>query len=429
MKSKSKNYNSRKWIRSHQSLALFVFISSLLSGHAQAQNQAPNINWATKDALTNAPSQGSFKQQPVQQPQQAPAGAPVQKSPELKPGTHLMNMDVKSIIIVGGKQTTVGEAKKKFQAELKRKIGPIKTTKAKPRKLDLSTFQIVSPTGKLVTSNSTPLTGLSKSKGEFPAPAPGNSEWKTAARVEKSGLPYICKTNELPQISNLSGRLIAGRKVVINGTCFGDRSGSVELIGPFPGGKLKLPFTSWNQFSVALEIPATIRGVADQTISISVITANGKATPAMPAQFIATRERLEVPDRYWTPNASFNFTRDSVTKHEGGYNAGIDIPRAIQDNEARIGQTPLTLRINPQCSLESMSVDVLAADKVAIFGWENPGPANEANPILSWVGTCHATTYLTSGTVLSSSSETINATCTVSFKARAWAYCPAGISP
>jgi hypothetical protein len=63
-----------------------------------------------------------------------------------------------------------------------------------------------------------------------------------------------------------------------------------------------------------------------------------------------------------------------------------------------------------------------------INGWKN-GPPNEANVSLEWVGVCHGTAYTLHTIGVSNGEVTINASCRVSFKARAWAYCPVGISP
>jgi len=85
------------------------------------------------------------------------------------------------------------------------------------------------------------------------------------------------------------GRLTPGGKFSVTGGCFGERPGRVDLIGQFPGGKLIVPFTGWDTSNVELDMPANIRGAGDHAVALTVVTAEGRTTPAMQGRRILSR--------------------------------------------------------------------------------------------------------------------------------------------
>jgi hypothetical protein len=345
----------------------------------------------------------------------------------------LFALEDRAIIIVGGKTTTAGTLKQALQAELAAKAGPPKIVNGGARKLDLAA--LVSPGG---------------SGGPKPFPSGGigpllpKSGAKTAqtsgvlqgAQVIHAGAtPVItgskvavglgslrCADKGLPKISESPGKLKAGGSATLWGQCFGDRPGRVEVIGQFPGGKLNLAFTAWDDNAIELAVPATVRGAADHVVSVTVVAADGRSSPAMQAQFVAQRERVEVPARLWSPDAAFELSATAETSHL------VDPDDA---NEAHAGHTTRTLRVQPQCSLDTMDAIVHAGAVTGIHGWEQ-GPANEASVSIDWVGVCtnaRATTDYNYLIVEGTREITIKSACRVAFETRAWAYCPAGIAP
>jgi hypothetical protein len=192
---------------------------------------------------------------------------------------------------------------------------------------------------------------------------------------------------------------------------------------------MTLPFKHWDSTGVILDIPSNIRGVQDQTVSISVITAEGKATSALPAKFVAAREYVDVPERFWSPMAGF--TAEAGNSYDTDHdvqNLSESFASAYNANSAHQGSAAKSLRINPQCALDTMAVDAQVGNIVKISGWEN-GPPNEANVQLDWVGACHGMAYTLNTIGVSDGERTVNASCKVSFKVSAKAYCPLGISP
>ena len=385
-------------------------------------------------------------QQPIQPMQPAFGGHSAERAPEKKTavpaaaaraGKGLFSLDDRAIIIVGGKNTTAGEVKRALQAEIAAKAGPPKTVKGGARKLD--------PTALLGPGQSGPKpfpnggVGALLPKGGTKAPTPTTTATASALQGAQTVRPGVtqtvsgtkeavslgslrCPDKGPPKILESPGKLKAGGTASLSGQCFGDRPGKVELIGQFPGGKLTLPFMAWDNNAIELSIPMTIRGAADHVVAVTVVTTEGRTSTAMQAQFVAARERVEVPERLWSPSADFDFSATSATKALVG-------PEDL--NEAHAGHASKTLRVQPQCALDTMDAVVISGGISQIRGWEE-GPPNEAAVTIDWVGTCVNTKTTTNYNYLvveGSPDVYTKSACRVAFQARAWAYCPAGIAP
>ena len=444
-----------KSLRSHPLLPLLPLCLGLsLAGaasHAAVDTPAGSLDWSQ----ASKPPGSAMAADPAGARGTAPANLPplkrtfaplVQPSMDGKPAERtatrstakdgatraskgLFALEDRAIIIVGGKKTTAGEVKRALHAELVAKAGAPKTVKGGARKLDLAAPVGAGPKpfptngigGHLpriaATSTATPsaLQGAQTVR-------PGITQTIAANKQAVSLGSLRCPDKGLPKISEVSGNLKAGGKATVWGQCFGDRPGRVEIIGQFPGGKLTLAFTAWDANAVEIEIPATIRGAADHVVSVTVVTVDGKASPAMQAQFVAARERIEVPERLWSPAADFDFSATAETSR-------LVDPNEV--NEAYAGHTPKTVRVQPQCALDTMDAIVHSGAISQIRGWEE-GPPNEASVTIDWLGTCTSTKTTTNYNyvvVEGTRDISIKSACRVAFQARAWAYCPAGIAP
>jgi hypothetical protein len=440
----SKNFPASMELRA----TLFTLLLGCACGSALAQTPPAKINWGATEGTTNSTPASSFRQAAPQQNVQQqgatqqtesmrsnqPAFKPAPGAPALNQKAsyskkHLMTLDDKALIIVNGKQTTAGAAKKVFQAEFAKKIGGVKKINSGPRRVDLSKFHVISATQK-ISAGKTSAFAVAPTMHTQSLSAPGQGS--NPPKHQVSSLPklnhMLCKDKGPPTIDKLSGDLISGREVGVYGRCLGDKTGSVQLIGPFPGGKMNLPFKHWDSTGVILDIPSNIRGVQDQTVSISVITAEGKATSALPAKFVAARESVDVPERFWAPTAGFGLEEGNSYDTVDTGTLNLDFQLAFNANHAYQGMTPKTLRVNPQCALDTMAVDAQAGSILNISGWEN-GPPNEANISIKWQGACQGMAHTLHTIGVSDGERTINASCKVSFKVSAKAYCPLGISP
>ena len=350
----------------------------------------------------------------------------------------LFALDDRAIIIVGGKSTTAGQVKRALQAEIAAKAGAPKTVRGGARKLDLTALLGPGPAGAKPLPNGglgglppqggtktrTPTTKAATASALQSAQTvrPGVTQTVLSSKEAISLGSLRCPDKGPPKISESPGKLKVGGTAALSGQCFGDRPGKVELIGQFPGGKLTLPFMAWDNNAIELSIPMTIRGAADHVVAVTVVTAEGRTSTAMQAQFVAARERVEVPERLWSPSADFDFSATSATRALVG-------PEDV--NEAHAGHASKTLRVQPQCALDTMDAVVTSGGISQIRGWEE-GPPNEAAVTIDWVGTCVNTKTTTNYNyvVVQGSPDVITkSACRVAFQARAWAYCPAGIAP
>jgi hypothetical protein len=318
---------------------------------------------------------------------------------------NIFSLEDRAIIIVGGKSSSAGEVKKALLGEIAKKAGPPKIVKGGARPLDLAALNV---TKGAINSPAPPVIG---SGSALNVPASRGMEAMNSLSA------VLCLDKGPPLIDEVEKRLKPGTRVIIWGFCLGDRPGRVEIIGQFPGGKLTPAFTSWNMTSVEIEIPANVRGAIDHAVAVSIVTADGKTTPAKQAQFVASRERVDVPERLWSPTAKFEL---SAT---GG---------AAPTNAAYSGQLSRTLRINPQCALYEMDALVLSGAVTEIRGWGTQGLPNEASVSIDWMGTCTEKTTISQNNYVvyqEAASLSYNSACRVAFQTQASAYCPAGIAP
>ena len=341
----------------------------------------------------------------------------------------LYQMEDRAIIIVGGKPRAAGEIKKLIGEKLSKKAGPPKVVSSSSRKASVASAgaKSAAPMPGAVPAQTLQAAVDPRAAASRSLAQPASSGAASAlARPPKSlavatqSAPNVrdlkCLDKGPPAISDVSGPLVPGSKVAIHGLCLGDRPGHVEIIGQFPGGKLRPAFAAWDMTGVEVVIPADIRGASDHAVSITVVGADGRRSTAMQGQFLAARERIEVPASRWSPGANFELSSAS--------------DRMMSNNTAYAGQLARSVRVSPQCGLDTMEVTVLAGSVKGINGWE-AGPANEASVVIDWQGTCvgqeiwSETDYM----IYKIGDVKFNSACRVALLARAWAYCPVGVAP
>ena len=438
--------NTMKSLRSHPllpPLALCLalsFAGTSAPSHAAVDAPTPALDWsqaaprpAGSPMADNLPALNRAVVSPVQpsvdnKPAARTATKRTVRSGAIKASKGLFALEDRAIIIVGGRNTTAGEVKRALQRELVAKAGAPKIVKGGARKLDLAAqvgagpkpIPLGGPIGAYLKPTATTATPSASQVAQTVRPGVTQSIAGNKQVVSLASLR--CPDKGMPKISEVSAKLKAGGKATVSGQCFGDRPGRVELIGQFPGGKLTLAFTAWEPNTVELEIPMTIRGAPDHVVSVTVVTVDGKASPAMQAQFVAARERVEVPERVWSPAADFDFSATAETSR-------LVDPNEV--NQAYAGHTVKSVQVQPQCTLDTMDAIVHSGSVSQVRGWEE-GPPNEASVTIDWLGTCTDTKTTTSyyyGIVEGAQDISIKSACRVAFQARAWAYCPAGIAP
>ena len=445
---------------SHRLLPLCLGLALATGAAGQQQRAASQFGAPSQlGSSTGTPAQAATQQQPAampawtlpapaanatMQPTLPPSAMAGRASPTVRANSRggLFEMADATPIVAQGRKTTAGELKNRIRAELVAKAGPAKTVQG-GRRVNADNAGGAETRSRVVAAQQTrgepgsiPFGGgINGTPGARPAPAGvkvpapksttatadtrsvfGHPTTTDANRPIASVAGLACPDKGAPVISEVSGRLKPGGKVTVWGQCFGERSGHVEVIGQFPGGKLNVAFTAWDPNDVDIEVPATVRGATDHTVAVTVVAADGRRSPAMQAKFVAARERIEVPDRLWTPGSAFEQAATSDS--------------ASSSNPAASGHLARGLRINAQCGLDTMEAVVLSGSVTAIRGWEL-GPPNEANVTIDWAGTCLDTTTNTHyNYVVSQDNETsVRSACRVALQPRAWAYCPAGVAP
>ncbi|MEO8923299.1 MAG: hypothetical protein ABI330_10835 [Caldimonas sp.] len=245
----------------------------------------------------------------------------------------LFALDANTTIVANGKTTTAGTLQAALRAALVAKAGPPKTVKTSVRRID-SPRRAAGPGGPQPLGVLVSFGGVGGGQvGEVISAAPRDlgSVHLSATERTSTGSQFTlatmhCVDHRPPAISEISGQLKPGGKVVVNGQCFGDRAGRVEIIGLFTSGKLDPAFTSWDMTGIEVQIPADFLGIADTVVAVSVVTADGKATPATQAKFFAAREQVEVQPALWSPQAKHK-NAGTTEDNPGPFNAASPVTR------------------------------------------------------------------------------------------------------
>jgi hypothetical protein len=147
-----------------------------------------------------------------------------------------------------------------------------------------------------------------------------------------------------------------------------------------------------------------------------VVRADSTRTPAAQASFVATRERVAVPGRYWTPGEKF----EESTTASGTLTAFTAYRFPEGQRESRV--TPFRVSINKACALDTAEWTRTAGRIDAFKGWES-GPPHEAEVEVVWTPVC---TVKNTHFIAAVDKQQV---CRIAFNLRAWAQCPVGVAP
>ncbi|MEO8016329.1 MAG: hypothetical protein ABI769_00820 [Pseudomonadota bacterium] len=329
---------------------------------------------------------------------------------------NIFKLEDRAIIIVGGKQVMAGDVKRQLVSELRQTDGPATIARTRSR------AQI--PVGVPVRDD--PTSGIKQRRpsdrlingGIAAASVSGQGR---EALIDRPAMSYAdmqnyCKVHPL-EITRIRGTITPGRRFTIEGNCFGDQTGAVEVIGQFPGGNMRFVFDSWSDYEIRVFVPP-VSGATDHAIALTVVRLPDKArSPNVQAQFIAAREIVSVPAKYWTPTA--DFLQIDIDQGGGNIFGGYTV-FGTGPAEARLA--PFSLHVNPACGLDTAGASVRSGAVLAINGWED-GPPYQANVNVAWAPRC---VIQTTNYVVASSSQRI---CDIDFTLSAQASCPVGVAP
>lgn len=382
--------------------------------------RAAILTLATSMLTVNAAAQSSAATR-MEQAVRVPATQRVAPPPVTKVDavaalpTGLFSMDDRAIIIVGGKEVSAGEVKRQIRAELDRNAVIQETPKVARQNQEPMVPQVMERKNRRSPGRKTDQAKVTS--GATPG-SPGWNPKEPSSNDARLASELVCRDNVPPKISRVAPVLSPGASVTLQGSCFGARTGTVEIIGPFANGKLKPAFTSWSENRIELQIPTTISGAGDQAVAVTVITADGARSVAVQSQFQAARERVEVPARHWTPSAAI--VPIDIDPPVGGQGGGLFAGIIGAGRESYVSDFHVT--INPECALDELELPTTRGKVHEVRGWEI-GPPNESNIQIVWSPVCTTTTtdYL-----IATSSQRI---CSADIQLRAWASCPAGRTP
>jgi hypothetical protein len=324
-------------------------------------------------------------------------GRPVPTTAAALP-SNLLQMEDRAIIVIGGKQVAAGEVKRQILQSLPVSSTPPKRMSVPPRRA-MPQLPSVSAT---TASASEPSSMLQRASGSL-----------TDKRLDAAN--FDCSHG--PTSVGLHSAIRAGEQIAVTGACFGSQPGAIELIGQFPGGSLRLTFLSWKDSEIIAAAPP-VKGVPDQVAAFTIVRADGKRSTTRQVNFVAARERVEVPSSFWSPS-------NRLTWSAVGHDTLPDLPGPFLNGYP---STDFRLRINPACTLDAMETNSTMGEVIAITGWDGGSSPFEANVRVAWMSstekTTTKTTYLLGATSISELFVR-----RVDFTVRAWAYCPAGIVP
>jgi hypothetical protein len=327
----------------------------------------------------------------------------------------LLKMDDRAVILVSGKPTTVAEIKREFAEEMKRLSGLPKSARSTSRTTGVAMQQTMKyPRGPIKPNFPAATVAPSLSPRIQAGVVPGITA--TVGDLRREGLTdpkKYCRTHA-PAITGVRGALTPNQRLTIEGVCFGTGAGEVQVIGQFVGGNMRLVVERWSDGEIVASVPA-VRGAPDHGVAVTVVRADKTRTPAAQTNFVAARERIEVPGHHWDPNESFSHTDVA----EGGGNI---LTGYIAHGHAGSSSTPFTLSINKACGLDNV-VGTSTIGRIDGFsGWED-GPPYEAKVSVIWTPRCITRT---ANYVFATNSQRV---CSVEFNLKAWAICPVGVAP
>jgi hypothetical protein len=405
-------------MKTHSLSAVLLLVSAIVSGN-DADAQVPAS--ALRTHRTATPNVATQRSVVAPAGIAAPAGVAVEANPAASASVptpassvtaasnhagavppDLFDHDDSAIIMVGGRQTRAANLKNQIRSDLARSAG------ATPAVFRGPTRKVRGHIATTMGMAATPSPGARIGMAVTPSPLAGFGNLHAAVVNPKS-----CKAQS-PGVVRTPGLAASGDAFTVEGICFGEQSGSVELIGQFSGGALHPAFQEWTDDRIVVVMPS-VRGVPDHTMALTVVRADRNRSTAQPVKFVAARERVEVATGYWNPQGSVDQTQVS----EGGGNIFSGF-RAVGTGGTIAGN--FRVQVNPQCALDNLEIPSSAGRVVSVAGFED-GPMNEAAVTVTYAPNCTTKTF---DYVVGNDSTTW---CRIAFQLRTWAYCPAGTQP
>ena len=181
-----------------------------------------------------------------------------------------------TVVVVNGRSTTAGVLRAQLRAAALQHLGPRK--------------DFIGSGSSQKTTAAPHLTDQSVTVALAVVPTTGPRSPSTRVTPD----PNYCEKNA-PAIEHVKGSVTPGGYIVAEGLCLG-ASGSIKLIGAFPGGSLPLTVQSWASNSVTAAVPQ-VSGVYDQGVALQILAEPRKLSNEVNLQFTATRVIAALPSQ------------------------------------------------------------------------------------------------------------------------------------
>lgn len=295
--------------------------SILASGCSPARAQSPNSAFGNRAQPAMAPIPRPIGQKPAANPR-----------PAISPATGAWK---------SSKDPTTGAAASRAPSPgMKFRLSSEKLKTHSPRRANLLSAHQALVTGQNSAAQSVrgkALASAVHSSGQAP---PANtrrlssaSQVGAFAKPPAAYDPHIMKNawKPTPGIVMVNGRgrdypVTPGGFLTIAGNAFGDNAGQVGLFGSMSRNRLELQVVTWSDNEIYALLPAGLRGLPDQAMTLQVITREGKTYVLEGAAFRATREEVAVTthldrvfrietDPHWTAEPGFDSTGGVVVRN------------------------------------------------------------------------------------------------------------------
>ncbi|MDE2349098.1 MAG: hypothetical protein KGL92_11410 [Gammaproteobacteria bacterium] len=348
------------------------------------------------------------------------AHASVARASHLPPD--LFAMPDSRTLQIGGHTVSVGDLKRRLTSALSAK--PRTATRTTISRSMTTHPSQASPNWGSATSTNALWTGVHgrmspRATPQNPATAPAGPPHGTPANLipaTQAGVAAMLCRNSPPRIRSV-GPIVSGANFLVQGDCFGQQLGAVEIAGNLPNGRIEAPILQWRMGAILAQMPP-VSGYGDGVVTVTVVSGAGTRSADTNGRFQASKQRVDVSS-HWQPSSHYlHYEVDPVVHENWG-----PAPSLNFDNAATF-----QLAVNPMCALDTMQVTMRHGQYLEQSGFEN-GPPNASTTTVHVRESCLATETSTDilGTYVSSSYS--DAACVTEYDLQAYAYCPVGVTP
>lgn len=192
----------------------------------------------------------------------------------------------------------------------------------------------------------------------------------TSARPGLNALRTCAEARLAPEITRITA-LSPGRSFTIDGICFGERIGRMQLAGG-PGNGTTLTFSKWTDTQIVGQV-GKVSGARDGNVELALFTGDGqRAVPRM-ARFIAERATVRVPPERWAPGGSLSW---AVTDYPQIARLSAQFPGVTWQPNFQLPQR-FSAKLTDGCEVVAVGVDGAGFDVLRPMQFEASPSASD----------------------------------------------------